>query len=178
MRTTILLCTLLILAGCSSAPQPEVQKAPPGEVHVFQPDSPIIITDGSSIHFSKHNGFTILDPTHIQAVIDTSKQWVFEVMGCVSPPAHACKAALGPGSWTVTLHHTDGAEATKLTWDGATNIVDINAGPGSSISYNGDFSQSGYHLHHVKVKGVATQFDCPPGSAPGPKACVVQIHKQ
>jgi hypothetical protein len=174
MRTTILLCTLLILAGCSTAPHPE---APPEGVR--QPDSPIIITDGS-IRFHKHNGFTpTSDPTHIKAVIDTTKQWVFEVMGCKSPPAPTCKPTpLDPGSWTVTIHDTDGTVAATLTRaDGTTNIVDI-WGKSPFSNTNGDAIQSGSHLHHSKVNGGATPFDCPPGSAAGSKPCEVQIHTQ
>jgi|ERR1035441_5020654 hypothetical protein len=185
MRTTILLCTLLILTGCSTAPQPEAQKAPPpGGVHFLQTDSPIIITDGGSIHFKKHNGVTAIHRQHLQVKIDTSQPWSLRVKDCDGVP-NDCKTPLGAGPWTVNFFDAQGTQVATVTLpSSATDTVEIvPSGPASTFSYNKDspsdgpdFSQSGYNLDHATVTGLSNQFKCPAGSNPTTNPCEMRIH--
>jgi hypothetical protein len=177
MRTTILLCTLLILAGCSTAPQPEAQKAPPpGKVHVLQTDSPIIITDGS-IDFTKEYGIDFKHNKYIRAQIDPNQPVALRVYGCtgVTLPSGCTghKIRLGSGTaadkWVVELHHTDGSVVTTLTYAySPSGYVDITIpATNSTGTFSQDASsggrhvvQSGHQLGSATVNGQT--LGCPP----------------
>lgn len=110
MRTTILLSTLLILAGCSNAPQPQPQAEAkkgggPGQVGIKEIDSPIVVTDGSSIDFKKHDGLLGLGTQEAKARVRNTKSLDLTIRNC-DPTSNTCEVKL-PGSWKLELHSVD-----------------------------------------------------------------------
>jgi hypothetical protein len=128
-------------------------------------------------------------------IIDTSKKWSLDVQKCVDPP-DVCGTPLGAGPWTVEIFDANNTLLTTVAFKDTTkNIVDIEIpiAKGSKFSYNGDSLNDGPdfvqkddrldpatddHLDHATVNGQSKEYKCPAGSAPGPKACEIQIHKQ
>lgn len=98
MRTTILFCSLILVASLEPAspqtknpPQPKKSskgksKSIPHQITasmLLEPDSPITIQDSNSIHFYKDNDFYISsDPSVAVTIIDTSLQLGLLVVGC------------------------------------------------------------------------------------------------
>jgi hypothetical protein len=90
---------------------------------MLQPDSPIVVTDGSSIHFKKEYGLLVLGQQHAKLLI-ASKTLSLIIRGCdANPPTSGsgCNISnpvtLGtPGTpWTMTLYHTENTVNTPVT---------------------------------------------------------------
>lgn len=211
MRKTILLSTLAAIACLSlSRPQPmsAQRPAPPPKkaattastagrplsafrVKIFQPDSPILVGDGSSIHFQKESGVEYNDRTHIRMQIDPSQGIALRVYGCNGNPlpsgctAHFIQLGSGTTPWVATFYHTDKTLVAKLTFpdpkDGSYVDVEIPKGLHSTFSQvagsgGTHVKESFFHLSYAMV-GAAT-LGCPPPSGstgPGGTGCEMAL---
>lgn len=178
MRTKILLSTMLLLAGCGGTQSLDGDKKGGGDVTILEADSPIIITDGSSIHFRKANGFMDLGNGSYSVKITGSYARDLAVDLCTGQPAQ-CEAHLGSRNWVVTLYESDGTATTTLTHPGSggKNTVDIQSvKSGSTLTLNGELVQSNAHLDHATASvNAGTTYSCPT-SAPG-VFCQMSIYR-
>jgi hypothetical protein len=185
MRTTLLLIGVILLPGCpGTAPQDR------GQVHIFQPDSPILVGDGSSIHFRKDNGISPVGSANkeIKMQIDPTQPTDIRVYGCTGTtmPAgctvHYVLLGNGSTSWTADLYHTDGTLAAIVSFGGDNAYVHVAIQPADS-TFSADASSGGthfimsnYHLGYAMVGG--QKLGCPPppnGTAAGQTACEMAI---
>jgi hypothetical protein len=215
MRSTILLTSLVTLAGLSiwelqgNAQQTqEAKKASAAKKSVakksgnvgkivpqyiiLQPDTPIVITDGSSIHFQKDTGFTF-SPSLVTVQIDTSQGAALRVYGCVGNPMPAgCTGhviPLGDGStaWTVTLHHTDDTQVITLHFPSTSDSGSVDISIPAAVQRQAKFVQvsgsagqhvyeSFFHLGYAMVNGHKLGCPAPPAGTPaGSTACEMEI---
>jgi len=190
MRATTLLSILLLLAGCSKAPPPPKTL---GNLQLFEPDSPIKVTDGSSIHFEKDDGIDYSDPAHKHVIvhIDPYQPIELRVYGCTGPtlPAgctgHYLPLGKGTTPWHVTLHHTDGTgtNVTKIDYPGSGSYVDIIIPPSVPTTFSQDPFDPTHHVyqptHHLAYAMANGQkLGCPsapPGTPPGGTRCEMAI---
>ena len=167
MRTKIWLGTLLLLAGCGTTQSPDAEQKKGGEVTILEADSPIIITDGSSIHFRKASGFTALGNGAYSVKITGALARDLAVDLCSGSPAQ-CEAHLGAKNWVVTLYDSTNTATTTLTHPGSSgpSYVDIQSvKTNSSLTLNGELVQSNANLDHATVSVNTTTYACP--SIPG-----------
>jgi hypothetical protein len=143
MQTLKLLCPLLLLAS------PLVTQ---------EPDSPITVSDGSSIHIHRAIDSLFLNVAPKKASLQiVNKSYYLAISGCT--PAANCDATLGKSKWVITVYDINGAPTTTLTHpgQGGGNYVDIEVTPmaataGSVFSQSGiEVVQSNVHLHHITV---------------------------
>jgi hypothetical protein len=129
MRTTVLLCALLLLAGCKSSRRPFGNPD--------SPDSPIIISDNSSLdskgfaqaatllNFTKERHMRVYGPSLFAVKVDNYQPTWLEVVGSNSPATTTtCPSASstancltgGAGtSWKIEIP-TGGTSLTTLKW--------------------------------------------------------------
>src|SRR5436309_3006595 len=140
MRTTILLCSLMLAARCEPASaqtkttSPAKKKSKAGKSKdsgagkrlplssvMIEPDSPITIEDGNSIHFYKDNDWVIQgDGTMAETAIDPSVQYAFAVTGCNGsgdPPGCTVTSVTLPqaGPWYIALLSKAGKRVALLS---------------------------------------------------------------
>ena len=175
MRAPKSLCALLLLAGPLTTQSFQLLEA----------DSPIEVSDGGSIHFTRANGFSPTSPTTKWSTkINGSHNRELAIYGCTPPTA--CDASLSRGRWVVTLYDTTNAPMTTLTHpgQGGTNYVDIEITP-TAISSGSSFSmptmelvQSNARLDHITVSvngGSPKIYPVSPSTCPSP--CKISIYR-
>lgn len=211
MRTTALL-SILAAVTCFSITRPQPvnaqQEAPPSKkaakkapgppqtfnmyhMMLLQPDMPILVGDGSSIHFQKENGIVFVSGKHATAEIDTGQAWGLRVYGCVGKPMPAgCTGnfiRLGDANkpWQLSLYHTDQTPVLTISFpdkaDAKSVSLDIPIGLHSTFSQvtgsgGTHVAQSSFHLSYAMVNG--KKLGCPPataGTGPGGTGCQMEI---
>jgi hypothetical protein len=79
MRTTILITSLLLLAGCSSKPSPP---QPKGGINKYPGNSPIVIADGDSIHFRQSTHWGTVDGVNFFVKLTGYQAWKYNWKSC------------------------------------------------------------------------------------------------
>jgi len=141
MRTTILLCSLLLLTACQGSKQSETGKQAAKPMGGSD-DAPIVVADGSSIHIRSKRAITFTDDTHAYVNLGSKDAKTYEMSSCTlaadssipdvcfSHPSQLPTTA----PWTLKLSSDANCSNTAATLSfAAANQVDIEVPANSSL---------------------------------------------